>query len=141
MLATSADGHDSYIVVSGVSNGADISATTLTPDQNAAKTTVSLTLTGQGNTNSYCNITIPKGAIPYGTKPTIYVNDQAANNQGYTQDGNNYYVWFTTVSENYQLSIVFVSQPATQIWIALAIVVSTVLLVIAIILPRIRNKI
>ncbi len=140
ILATSDDGHNSYITVSGVSDGSDISAATLTSDQSAAKTTLSLTLTGQSQINSFCNITIPKGAILYGTKPTIYVNNQAATNQGYTQDENNYYVWFTTVLETYQLSIVFASQPSSQIWVAIAIVILAIVLVIAIILPKIRNK-
>jgi hypothetical protein len=41
-------------------------------------------------------MTIPKTAIFYGNSPVVYINDQKATNQGYTQDANNFYVWYTT---------------------------------------------
>jgi ABC-type antimicrobial peptide transport system permease subunit len=41
-------------------------------------------------------MTIPKTAIPYGTSPVVYINDQPAQDQGYAQDANNFYVWYTT---------------------------------------------
>jgi hypothetical protein len=41
-------------------------------------------------------MTIPKTAIPYGNSPVVYIDDQQAPNQGYTQDANNFYVWYTT---------------------------------------------
>jgi len=41
-------------------------------------------------------MTIPKTAISYGTSPVVYVDGQQASNQGYTQDTNNFYVWYTT---------------------------------------------
>jgi hypothetical protein len=41
-------------------------------------------------------MTIPKTAISYGTSPVVYIDDQQAPNQGYTQNANNFYVWYTT---------------------------------------------
>jgi hypothetical protein len=57
---------------------------------------VSFTVTGESGTTGFSNITIPISAVPYGTTPTIYIDGQQASNQGYTQDSNNYYVWYTT---------------------------------------------
>jgi hypothetical protein len=57
------------------------------------------------------NLTIPKSALPYGATPTIYVDGQIAQNQGYTQDSGNYYVWYTTHFSTDQISIVFGSTP------------------------------
>jgi hypothetical protein len=52
-------------------------------------------------------MTIPKSAIPFGTSPIIYIDNQAAQNQGYTQDPNNYYVWYTTHFSTHQITIQF----------------------------------
>jgi hypothetical protein len=52
-------------------------------------------------------MTIPKSAIAVGTTPKIYIDNQLAANQGYTQDANNYYVWYTTQFSTHQISIVF----------------------------------
>jgi hypothetical protein len=38
----------------------------------------------------YCNITIPKSAIPYGNTPTVYFNQLPAEDLEYTQDVDNY---------------------------------------------------
>ena len=53
------------------------------------------------------NVTIPKSAVPYGTTPTIYIDGQPTQDQGYTQDSNNYYVWYTTHFSTHEVSIVF----------------------------------
>jgi len=45
--------------------------------------------------------------VPYGTTPTVYIDNQPAQNQGYTQDSNNYYVWYTTHFSTHEVSIVF----------------------------------
>ena len=70
-------------------------------------TTVSFTVTGESGTTGFGNITIPKSAVPYGSTPTVYIDNQTAQTQGYTQDANNYYVWYTTQFSTHQISIVF----------------------------------
>jgi hypothetical protein len=45
--------------------------------------------------------------VAYGTTPTIYIDGQPASSQGYTQDSDNYYVWYTTHFSSNQVSIVF----------------------------------
>ena len=37
----------------------------------------------------------------------MYIDGQPAQNQGYTQDNDNYYVWYTTHFSTHQISIVF----------------------------------
>jgi hypothetical protein len=71
---------------------------------------VSFTVTGQSGTTGFGNITIPKSAVPYGTTPTINIDGQPASNQGYTQDSNNYYVWYTTHFSTHEVSIVFTAK-------------------------------
>jgi hypothetical protein len=71
---------------------------------------VSFTVTGASGTTGFGNVTIPKSAVPYGTTPTIYIDGQPASNQGYTQDSNNYYVWYTTHFSTHQISIVFTAK-------------------------------
>jgi hypothetical protein len=59
-------------------------------------------------------MTIPKTAIHYGTNPVIYIDGQQAPNQGYTQDANNYYVWYTTQFNTHQVSIHFIAPSTSQ---------------------------
>ncbi len=46
--------------------------------------------------------------------PTIYIDDQKAENQGYTQYADNYYVWFTTHFSTHEVSIEFTELSAKQ---------------------------
>ena len=93
-----------------------MSNVTIATNQSATTTTVSFTVTGENGTTGFGNITIPISAVPYGTTPTIYIDGQPAQNQGYTQDTNNYYVWYTTHFSTHQISIVFAgtASPATS---------------------------
>jgi hypothetical protein len=52
-------------------------------------------------------MTIPKGSVTYGTKPTIYIDSQMCQDQGYTEDNYNYYVWYITHFSTHEVSIVF----------------------------------
>jgi hypothetical protein len=69
---------------------------------------VSFKITGPNGTAGLGNMTIPKTAIPYGNSPVVYIDGQQAPNQGYAQDANNFYVWFTTSFSAHQVSIQFV---------------------------------
>jgi hypothetical protein len=68
---------------------------------------VSFTVTGESGTTGFGNITIPKSGVSFGTTPKIYVDGQIAVNQGYAQDSNNYYVWYTIQFSTHQVLIVF----------------------------------
>jgi hypothetical protein len=59
-------------------------------------------------------MTIPKSAVAQGTTPKIYIDNQLSANQGYTQDTNNYYVWYTTQFSTHKISIVFNTSPIPE---------------------------
>ena len=58
---------------------------------------MAFTITGPDGTAGLGNITIPKTDIPYGINPVVYIDGRQALNQGYTQDVNNFYIWYTTL--------------------------------------------
>jgi hypothetical protein len=57
---------------------------------------MSFTITEPKGTAGLGNITIPKSDISYGVSPEVYGNGQMISDQGYTQDTDNFYVWYTT---------------------------------------------
>jgi hypothetical protein len=95
----------------------------ITTNQTASTTTLSFTVTGQSGTTGFGNVTVPKSAVP-------------ASNQGYTQDTNNYYVWYTTHFSTHKVSIVFVAQTIPEfpnvalIIVVIALVAASILLTI-----------
>jgi hypothetical protein len=91
-------------------------------------------------------MTIPKEAVPYGTNPAVFIDGQAALNQGYTQDADNFYVWYTTEFSTHQLKIQFATPKTSQapsfnslfviaITVPLIILISTVIAV-----RRLKNE-
>jgi hypothetical protein len=54
-------------------------------------------------------MTIPKNDVSYGSNPVVYIDGQQALNQGYTEDANNFYVWYTTSFSTHQVSIQFIA--------------------------------
>jgi uncharacterized repeat protein (TIGR02543 family) len=76
-------------------------------------TVLSFSVTGKSGTVGFTNITLPKSSVPAGTKPLVYIDGVLAANQGYTQDADNYYVWFTTHFSEHEISIEFTSDDAT----------------------------
>lgn len=95
---------------------------TITPYAENRTTVVAFTVTGESDTAGFVNITLSKSAIPYGTIPIVYIDGVKAANQGYTEDSENYYVWFTTHFSTHQVAIQFQSQPeqAVELWVYLA---------------------
>jgi hypothetical protein len=59
-------------------------------------------------------MTIPKTDIPYGTTPLISIDGQQATNQGYTQDANNFYIWYTTQFSTHQVKVQFTASSTLQ---------------------------
>ena len=96
--------------ISGNITSPQISNVEITTNQSAITTTISFTVTGVNGTTGFGNMTIPKTDLPYGTTPTIYVDGQPAQNQGYTQDNSNYYLWYTIHFSTHQITIVFVGK-------------------------------
>jgi hypothetical protein len=109
--ATTGNGSSVDLAISGNITSVQMSNVTIATSQSANTTTVSFAVTGESGTTGFGNITIPKTAVPYGTAPTIYIDSQPAQNQGYTQDTNNYYVWYTTHFSTHQITVVFTKTP------------------------------
>jgi len=76
---------------------------------NATTTGLFFTVTGENGTQGFSSISIPKSLVPPETTPLIFVDGLSAQNQGYTQDVDNYYVWYTTHFSTHQIKIIFTS--------------------------------
>jgi hypothetical protein len=83
---------------------------TITPYQDTKITSVDFTLTGPMGTEGFCNLTLPKIAIPFGTNPIVYIDGIVAENQTLTQDFDNYYIAFTTHFSIHQIEILFTTE-------------------------------
>lgn len=59
-------------------------------------TNINFDLTGLNGSTAFVNMTIPKSAILGGTEPAVATNGIIRINDGFTQDNENFYVWFTT---------------------------------------------
>jgi hypothetical protein len=102
------------LTIAGNITRTQMSNITLTTNQSSATTTVTFTLTGKNDTTGYSNITIPKTLTLNGTTPTVFIDNQQATNQGYTQDIENFYVWYTTQFSTHQINIQFMKPITTQ---------------------------
>ena len=87
---------------------------TIVTNQSAMTTSVSFTVNRESGTAGFGNITIPKSAIPYETNPIILIDGQQSTNQGYSQDANNFYVWFTVQFSTHIVKIQFIASSILQ---------------------------
>jgi hypothetical protein len=137
------DGLNVTLSLEGNITSQQITGTTISVNETAHKTTIGFTVTGIGGTLGFGNITVPKSVVPYGTTPTVDINNQKAQNQGYTQDADNYYVWYTTHFSRHYVSLVFSENPQNPNFSLLTVAVLAVLVVPAfafVIVLRMRKK-
>ena len=143
--ATTASGTTLELTISGNITSSQISDATILPNQAGDTTTLSFTITGQEGTIGFGNIIIPKSAIPYGTNPTIYIDAQQATGQGWSEDANNFHVWFITQISTHLVSIVFTTDSSLpsefSLWIILPVVfvIACISLVFMLLLRRKNN--
>ncbi len=143
--AQTSSGNNVTLSLGGNITSTQITSAAISTDESAGETTISFTVTGQSGSTGAGNVTVPKSAVPYGTTPTIYIDGNKVEKQGYTQDTNNYYVWYTTHFSSHQVSIVFASPAATQsqdfpLWAIGLIAVLIVAIVGAIVALKRRGK-
>ena len=137
ILASAEDGSVVELTINGGNiTAAQVTSAVIATDQSAATTTISFTLTGETGTTGFSNITIPKSTIPYGTTPVVYIDGQPAQDQGYTEDAQNYYVWFTAHFSTHQVEISFTGQPPQPLpaWVFVVVAVAIVAAAIAVLL-------
>ncbi len=111
IVAIASNGSTVDLATKGNITNSQISNVAINTNTSTKTTTVSLTITQQSSTIGFTNLTIPKSVISFGTKPTIYINNQLENDQNYTQEANNYYVFLTTNSSTNNVSIIFKTVP------------------------------
>ncbi len=120
LIATVTTNGETYGVgLSGNVTTSQMSNLTITPHEDIATTSVAFTVTGEHGMMGFGNLTLSKNAIPYGTTPLLYIDGILAENQGYTEDANNYYIWYTTHFSTHEITIEFTSaitqpQPLTN---------------------------
>ena len=107
VTATADSGATVDLAISGSITSSQMSSVTIVTNQSAKTTTLSFTLTGESGTTGFSNITIPKNAVTQGITPEIYIDGQSAQDQGFTKDINDYYVWYSTSFSTHEISIVF----------------------------------
>ncbi|MGA2681195.1 MAG: hypothetical protein ABSF44_05275 [Candidatus Bathyarchaeia archaeon] len=91
-----------------------MSDVTIATNPSVKTTTISFTVTGESGTTGFSNLTIPISAVSDGTTPTIYIDGLHASNQGFTQDANNYCIWYTTSFSTHQVTIQFAIPPTSK---------------------------
>ena len=144
--ATTESGATINLEIKGNITSSQISNATITSNQTAKTTAISFTITGPNSTTGFCNMTIPKTAILYGTNPTIYLDNQQTPNQGYIQDSDNFYVWYTTQFSTHQAIMQFTAPSTLQtssfgVLLAVGITVPEIILIYTVIaLKRLRRK-
>jgi len=111
VLAITTNGSIVNLSISGNVTSSQISNVTIATNQSAAITTFSFNVTGETGTIGFSNMTISKSTVPYGTTPTIYIDNQTAQTQGSASDNINYYVWYTIHFSTHEISIVFSTIP------------------------------
>jgi len=113
VIATETATNQTFIIgLGGNITVGQISTITITPDQAASITTIAFNVTGQAD-SGFSNMTIEKAAIPYGITPTVYIDSQQGQNQGYVKDANNFYVWYTTHFSTHEVIVNFTGQLPT----------------------------
>jgi hypothetical protein len=111
--ATNGAGAKVDLGISGNVASSQISNATITSYPPTKTTTVSFTIAARAllSSEAFYNMTIPKTAVYHGTSPVVYIDGLQASQQGYTQDANSFYVWFTTIQSLHHASIQFAVSP------------------------------
>jgi len=130
------------LTISGTITSTQLSNITIATDQTAGTTAISFKVTGESGTTGYGNITIPKTAVSYGTEPVVYIDGQPAENQSYTEDADNYYVYYTVHFSTHQVTIEFTGQAevATSLWLVIASVVAFVVVLLFVVTVALRRR-
>jgi len=139
------NGMTEQFTIDGNITSAQISNAKIQVNQTSQTTTISFTITGEAGTTGTGNITIPKNQVPIGTEPVIYIDNKNVEDQGYTRDADNYYVWYTTHFSTHEVSIVFTGTvappPNDYFWVYVAAIgVVLVCVAAAFVVLRQRKK-
>lgn len=117
VLALTGNGSSVALTLVGSITSSQMSNIEISADNLSATTAalLSFVVTGPSGTTGFSNITIPISAVNSGTAPSLYIDGYLASNQGYSQDANNFYVWYTTYFSTHEISIQFAKPTVTPI--------------------------
>ena len=114
--ATTGNGTTVYLTINGNISNLQMTNAAISNNKSAATATISFTLIGASGTTGFSNITIPKSAVSYGNKPSLSIDGKSTSSQGFAQDSNNYYVWYTTSFSNNGVSAGFGSHSVSIVF-------------------------
>jgi outer membrane protein assembly factor BamB len=106
VTATTGNGGTVNLALNGNITSSQMSNVTIVA-KNATTTGLFFAVTGESGNLGFSNITIPKSLVHPDTTPLIFIDEVPAQNQGYIQAADNYYVWYTTHFSIHQISIMF----------------------------------
>jgi hypothetical protein len=101
LSVTAADGKYVTLTVKGTVDADQISE--LWFANNAAlynNTDIAFKLTSQNKTAEFMNMTVPKNVLLGGTSPVVTIDGALVKDSGFSQDSDNFYVWFTALSNS-----------------------------------------
>ena len=134
------------LLISGNITSLQMSNVIISTNQSAMSTTISFTLTGENGTTGFSIMTIPKNVILNGNLPVVFIDGQQATNQSFTQDTENFYVFYTTQFSTHEIKIEF-GKPLTTQWtlfgnvFAVGIIVPEIILAFTVIaIRRLRRR-
>jgi len=146
VTAVKDDGSSVNLVIRGNLTSLEVSDALISTNQSSLLTSVFLTLTGESGTTGFSVVTVPKAAVFNGGNPVVFVDGQVAANQGFTEDSESFYVWFTTQFSSHQIKIEFSLSLISQESLfgslfAVGLLVPELILVFAVIaVKRLRRK-
>ncbi|HLN89380.1 MAG TPA: PKD domain-containing protein, partial [Candidatus Binatia bacterium] len=146
VTAISENGTKVNLSIRGNVTSLQMSNVNIATSQSGASITVSFTVTGESGTTGFSIITIPKVYLLNGATPDVFIDGQQAINQGYTQDLDNFYVWYTTEFSTHQVAIHFIAPLKVQttsfvnVYTIALIVPEIVLVYMVIAVRRLRRR-
>jgi hypothetical protein len=133
------------LTLNGNITASQITNAAITSNQSEGTTTISFNVTGASGDIGFSNITIPKSLVPDGSTPIVQIDSQITPNQGWTQDQNNYYVWYMTHFSAHKVTIAFSATPQTENlmfswWIAVPLVAVLALIALGFVATIARRR-
>lgn len=108
LIAIKTTNNQTYpVILTGNITAQQMTNMTITPHPENSTTNVTFTVTGPAGQAGSSTIALPKNAIPYGSKPLVYIDGVLAENQTCTEDNDYYYIFYTTHFSTHTISILF----------------------------------
>ena len=108
------DGTTVTLTLNGNITAQQITNAAISSNKSTGTNAVSFNVTGTSGDTGLCKVTIPKSLVSDGSTPIVQIDNQTAPNQSWTQDADNYYVWYTTHFSTHTVTIAFDAAAQTE---------------------------